>query len=101
MDHFIPRKNLKRFDPFESGVDEFTRSTLLKLLLHEAEKSCATRQQLDRIDRHMAALRQLIYRQVELVEKGHNAKRALRLLATMNDLMANYQTLHKKISPSG
>jgi hypothetical protein len=49
----------------------------------------------------MAALRQLIYRQVELVEKGHNAKRALRLLATMNDLMANYQTLHKKISPSG
>jgi hypothetical protein len=84
-----------------SGVDEFTRSTLLKLLLHEAEKSCATRQQLDRIDRHMAALRQLIYRQVELVEKGHNAKRALRLLATMNDLMANYQTLHQKISPSG
>jgi len=101
MDHFIPSKNLKRFDPLESGVDEFTRSTLLKLLLHEAKKSCATRQQLDRIDRHMAALRQIIYRQVELVEKGHNAKRALRLLATMNDLMANYQTLHQKISPSG
>ena len=101
MDHFIPSKNLKRFDPLESGVDEFTRSTLLKLLLHEAKKSCATRQQLDRIDRHMAALRQLIYRQVELVEKGHNAERALRLLETMNDLMANYQTLRRRMDPAG
>ena len=72
---------------------------MLKLLLHEAEKSCLTRQRLDRIDRHMAALRQLIYRQVELVEKdkskGHNAERALKLLETMNDLMANYQILHQ------
>jgi hypothetical protein len=101
MDHFIPSKNLKRFDRLESGVDEFTRSTLLKLLLHEAKKSCATRQQLDRIDRHMAALRQIIYRQVELVEKGHNAERALRLLGTMNDLMANYQTLRRRMDPAG
>ncbi len=105
MDHFIPRKNLKRFDPLESGVDEFTRSTVLKLLLHEAETSCATRQQLDRIDRHMAALRKLIYRQVELIEKdqlkSHNAARTLKLLATMNDLMANYQTLRRRISPVG
>ena len=82
-----------------SGVDEFTRSTLLKLLLHEAEKSCATRQQLDRIDRHMAALRQLIYRQLELVEKGHDGEQALKQLATMNDLMANYQTLRRRIGP--
>ena len=101
MDNFIPSENLKRFDPLESGVDELTRSTLLKLLLHEAEKSCATRQQLDRIDRHMAALRQLIYRQVELVEKGHNAERVQNLLATLNDLMANYQTLRQRMSPAG
>jgi hypothetical protein len=70
----------------EPGVDEQTRSTLLKLLLHEAEKSYLTRQQLDRIDRHMAALRQLIYRQLELVEKGHDGEQALKQLATMNDL---------------
>ena len=101
MDHFIPSENLKHFNPLERGVDEFTRSTLLKLLLHEAEKSCATRQQLDRIDRHMAALRQLIYRQLKLAEKGHNAERALRLLETMNDLMANYQTLRRRIIPAG
>jgi hypothetical protein len=62
------------------GVDELTRATLIKPLLHEAQKSCATRQQLDRIDRHMAALRQLIYRQLELVEKDnskrHNVERS-------------------------
>ncbi len=80
MDNFIPSANVKRFNPFEPGVDELTRSTLLRLLLHEVEKSCVTRQQLGRIDRHMAALRQLIYRQVELVEQGRNAEQALRLL---------------------
>jgi hypothetical protein len=45
----------------------------------------------------MAALRQLMYRQLELVEtdrsKGHSAEQALKLLATLNDLMAKYQTL--------
>jgi hypothetical protein len=103
VDNFIPSAKLKRFNPLAPGVDELTRSTLIKLLLHEAEKSCLTRQQLDRIDRHMAALRKLIYRQVELVEKdklkGHNAARTLKLLATMNDLMENYQTLRRRISP--
>jgi len=103
VDIFKPSGSLKRFNPLETGVDELTRSTLLKLLLHEAEKSCPTRQELDRIDGHMAALRQLIYRQVELVEKskGHSAESALKLLETMNDLMANYQTLRRKISPAG
>jgi hypothetical protein len=102
VDRFIPSESFAPLNPLESGVDDVTRTTLLKLLLLEAEKSCATRQQLDRIDRHMAGLRQLIYRQVELVEKkGHNAKRALKLLETMNDLMANYQTLRRRIRPAG
>jgi hypothetical protein len=103
MDHVIPSGSLTRFNPLETGVDEVTRSTLLKLLLHEAEKTCATRQRLDRIDRHMAALRQLIYKQLELVEtdklKGHSPEHALKLLVTMNDLMANYQTLRRRINP--
>ena len=131
MDNFIPNKNLTQFSsPVKSGVDqlkrsavdqfvatqnvarfrrqlenepdEFTRSTLLKLLLHEAEKSCLTRQQLDRIDCHMAELRELTYRQVELVEKGklkgQVVDRALKLLASLNDLMANYQTLRRRIN---
>ncbi len=103
MDNFIASENPTHFNPLEPGVDEFTRSTLIKLLLHEAEKSCLTHQRVDRIDRHMAALRKLIYRQLELVEtdksKGRNAERALKLLATLNDLMANYQSLRRRISP--
>jgi reverse gyrase len=106
VDQFVVKKNVPQFRrQLENGLDEQTRSTLLKRLLHEAEKSCLTRRQLDRIDRHMADLRQLTYRQVELVEKdklnGHNAERALKLLATLNDLMANYQTLRRRISPTG
>jgi hypothetical protein len=102
VDNFIPNKHQEHFNPLEPGVDEFTRSTLVKLLLHAAEKSDPTGQQLDRIDRHMAALRQLIYRQLELVEtdksNGHNAERALKLLSTLNDLMAKYQTLRRRIA---
>jgi hypothetical protein len=102
MDHFIPSERFAPLNPLEGGVDELTRTTLLKVLLHEAEKSCLTRQRLDRIDRHMAALRQIIYRQLELVEtdrsKGHSVEQALKLLATLNDLMAKYQTLHRRIS---
>src|SRR5215469_11268743 len=55
----------------ETEPDEFTRSRLLELLLHEAEKSRLTHQQLDRIDYDMAELRELTYRQVELVENGN------------------------------
>jgi uncharacterized membrane protein YccC len=102
MDHVTRSEGFASFNPLESGVDELTRSTLLKLLLHEAEKSALTRQRLDRIDRHMAALRQLIYKQLELVEtdksKSRNPEQPLKLLATMNDLMANYQTLRRRIS---
>jgi hypothetical protein len=88
----------------ENEPDEFTRSRLLKLLLLEAEKSRLTSRQLDRIDCHMTELRELTYRQVELVEKGNLkgqiVERAVKLLATLNDLMANYQTLRRRISPS-
>ncbi len=89
----------------ENEPDEITRSGLLKLLLLEAEKSRLTRQQLDRIDGHMAELRELTYRQVELVEKGklkgRVVERAAKLLALLNGLMANYQTLRQRISPAG
>jgi hypothetical protein len=87
----------------ENEPDEFTRSRLPKLLLHEAERSRVTHQQLDRIECHMAQLRELTYRQVELVEngnlKGHFVERAAKLLGLLNDLMANYQALRRRISP--
>jgi hypothetical protein len=121
MDSFIPSEHLSGVEQLqrsaviatqnvarlrselENEPDEFTRSRLLKLLLLEAEKSLVTRQQLDRIDCHMAELRELTYRQVELVEKGklqgQFVERAAKLLALLNDLMTNYQTLRRRISP--
>jgi hypothetical protein len=121
MDDFIPSENLSGVEQLKSSAviatqnvarlrsqlenepDEFTRSRLLKLLLLEAEKSRLTSQQLDRIDCHMAELGELTYRQVELVEKGNlqgrMVERAAKLLALLNDLMANYQTLRRRISP--
>jgi hypothetical protein len=121
MDDFIPSEKLSGVAQFkrsaviatqnvarlrselENEPDEFTRSRLLKLLLRETEKSRLTRQQLDRIDCHMAQLRELAYRQVELVEKGNlkgrMVERAAKSLALLNDLMANYQTLRRRISP--
>ena len=103
MSNFNPGEDLARFhSSLESGADAFTRSMLLKRLLREAEKPCLTRQQLDTIDRHIAELRQLIYRQVQLVEKdrskSHDAERVQNLLAMLNDLMADYQTLRRRIN---
>ena len=121
MDDFIPCENLSGVEQLkrsaviatqnvarlrrqlENEPDEVTRSRLLKLLLYEAEKSRLTHQQLDRIDSHMAELRELTYRQVELVEKsnlkGQMVERAVKLLTLLNDLMASYQTLRRRISP--
>jgi hypothetical protein len=104
IDHLIATQNVARLRrELENEPDEFTRSRLLKLLLYEAEKSRLTRQQLDRIDHHMAELRELTYRQVELVEKGNLkgqlVERAAKLLALFNDLMSNYQTLRRRMSP--
>ena len=120
MDNFIRSENLRGVEQLkrsaviatqnvarlrselENEPDEFTRSRLLKLLLYEAEKSRLTRQQLD-IDCCMAELRELTYTQVELVEKGklkgRMVERAAKLLALLNDLMANYQTLRRRINP--
>jgi hypothetical protein len=112
MDNFIPSENLSGVEAtqnvarlrrqLENEPDELTRSRLLKLLLLEAEKSRVTHQQLDRIDCHMAQLRELTYGQVELIEKGslkgQIVERAAKLLALLNDLMANYQTLRRRIS---
>ena len=104
IDHLIATQNVARLrHELENEPDELTRSRLLKLLLYEAEKSRLARQQLDRIDRHMAELRELTYRQVELVEngklRGQFIERAAKLLALLNDLMSNYQTFRRRISP--
>jgi hypothetical protein len=100
MTNFIPSEKLGCADcSAQSGADAFARSTLLKLLLNDAEKPFLTRQQLDRRERHLAKFRRLIYRQLQLVEKdklkSRDAERVQNLLAMLNDLMADYQTLHR------
>ena len=122
MDDFIPSEDLSGAEQLtrsaviatqnvarlrrqlENEPDEFTRSRVLKLLLLEAEKSRLTCQRLDRIDGHMADLRELTYRQVELVEKGNLkgqiVERAVKMLALLNDLMANYQMLRRRLAHS-
>jgi hypothetical protein len=104
IDDFIATQNVARLSrELENEPDEFRRSRLLKLLLYEAEKS--QREQSERIDRHMAKLRELTDRQVELLEKGklkgQIIERAAKLLALLKDLMSNYQTLRRRISPLG
>jgi len=122
MDDFIPSENLSGVEQLElpaidhsigtqivsrlrreleNEPDEFRRLRLLKLLVYEAEKS--QREQSGRIDRHMADLRELTDRQLELVEKGklkgQIIERPAKLLALLKDLMSNYQTLRRRISP--
>ena len=103
MSHFTPNERFTRFHCSSgSGADVITRFTLLKLLLHEVEKSRPTSQQLDTINSHIAEFRQLIYRQVELFEKGklrgREAEQVQNQLATLNDLMVSYQTLRRRVS---
>jgi hypothetical protein len=102
IDHSIGTQNVSRLRrELENEPDEFRRLRLLKLLVYEAEKS--QREQSDRIDRHMADLRELTDRQLELVEKGklkgQIIERPAKLLALLKDLMSNYQTLRRRISP--
>jgi hypothetical protein len=98
----IATQNVARFScELEKEPDEVRRLSLIKLLVYEAEKS--QREQSDRIDRHMAELEELTYRQVELVEKGklkgQIIERPVKLLALLNNLMSNYQALRRRIGP--
>jgi hypothetical protein len=101
IDYSVATQNVTRLSrELENEPDEFRRLRLLKLLVYEAEKS--QREQSARIDRHMAELEKLTYRQVELVEKGklkgQIIERPAKLLAFLKDLMSNYQTLRRRIS---
>jgi hypothetical protein len=81
------------------GTGALARSILLKRSLDETKNPYLTRQQLDTRERHLAELRQLIYRQLKLLEKdklkSRDAERVQNLLVMLNDLMADYQTLRR------
>ena len=86
----------------EHGAEEVTRSVLLKLLLAEEKMLGLTEQQLRRIDRHIAKLRQLISGQTRRIERlasfGIDTEGHRLVLATLNDLMATYQIHRQQIT---
>jgi hypothetical protein len=86
----------------EHGAEEVTRSVLLKLLLAEEKMLGLTERQLQRIDRHIAKLRQLISGQTRRIERlasfGIDTESHRLVLATLNDLMATYQIHRQQIT---
>jgi hypothetical protein len=84
------------------GAEEATRSALLKLLLAEEKMLGLTQDQLRRIDRHIAKLRQLISQQTTRNERlasfGIDTEGRRLVLATLNDLMATYQIHRQRIT---
>src|SRR5215831_17827569 len=86
----------------EHGAEEVTRSVLLKLLLAEEKMLGLTQEQLRRIDRDIAQLRQLISGQTKRIERlaffGIDTEARQLVLATLNDLMATYQIHRRRIT---
>ena len=95
MHRFIARENVKHYRrELENGVDETSRATVLSLLVDEENRFGHNREELSKLDRHIARLREIIARHVDLMDKlesiGHPLERAPVVLATLNELMATY-----------
>ncbi len=95
MDSFIARENIKHYRrELQNGVSEPTRTTMLRLLVEEENHLGHTREQLGKLDRHIARLSEIMARHVELMDglqsNGQSSERAAMVLATYNDLMAVY-----------
>ncbi len=103
MDRFIARENVKHYRrELENGVDGPARDTMLKLLLDEENHLGFTREQLNKLDRHIARLREIMARHVDLMDQlqsiGRPLERAPIVLATLNELMATYLTHRQSIT---
>ena len=86
----------------EHGAEEVTRSVLLNLLLDEEKMLGLTQEQLRRVDRHIAKLRQLISEQTARIERfasfGIDTEARRLVLATLNDIMTTYQIHRQRIT---
>jgi hypothetical protein len=103
MDQFVARENIKHFRrELENGVDEPTRSTMLKLLVEEENHLGLTREQLAKLDRHVSRLSEITARHVELMDKlhsnGQSLERAWMVLTTYNALMEVYTAHRQRIT---
>ena len=105
MDNFIAREIIKHFrHELENGVDEPTRATMLKLLLEEENRFGHILEELNRLDRHIARLSEIMARQVELMDRlqsmGSPLRRAPVVLATLRAVMATYLEDRQRITAS-
>ena len=86
MDPFIARENIKLYRrELENGLDEPMRATALGLLVEEENRLGHTREDLHKLDRHIARLSEIMARHVELMDKlqsmGSPLRRASVVLA--------------------
>jgi hypothetical protein len=102
MNEFVARENLARFrsEP-EQGVGESVRGVLLDLLVEQEDLFGLRHEQLERVNRHIARLREIIASQVQLVErlqsKGLAIDRAQLVLDTLNDMMLAHQSFRQSV----
>lgn len=103
-DTFVSRQNLTRFrSELEKGVENRpVRSLLLDLLLEEEDRFGRGQEQVGKVDRHIARLRQIIAGQVGLIDhlkaKGLSTNRAEVVLDTLNDMMLLHQSYRQTIA---
>ncbi len=100
---FVDRQNLTRFrGELEKGVENGpVRSLLLDLLVAQEKRFGIGQEQLDKVDRHIVRLRQIIAGQIELGDhlraKGLPSDRAEVVLDTLNDMMLVHQSYRETI----
>lgn len=77
------------------------RSLLLDLFVEQEKRFGMGQEQLDRVDRHIARLRQIIASQVQLIDdltaKGLSSDRAKVVLDTLNDMMLVHQSFRETV----
>lgn len=104
VDAFVNRQNLTRFrSELEKGVENGpVRSLLLDLLVEQERRFGKAQEQVEKVDRHIARLRQIIAGQVGLIDrlkaKGLSTDRAELVLDTLNDMMLVHQSYRQTIA---
>jgi hypothetical protein len=97
------QQDLNRFrSELEKGVGNGpVRNLLLNLFLEQEKRFGMGREQLERVDRHIARLRAIIAGQVALVDrlgaKGLSTDQAAMVLDTLNDMMLVHQSYRHSI----
>jgi hypothetical protein len=105
VNEFVARENLARFrSELEQGVGESVRSVLLDLLVEQESLFGLRHEQLDRVNRHIVRLREIIASQVRLIERlqsrGLALEKAQLVLDTLNDMMLTHQSFRQMILDS-